>query len=274
VSIDGRLLYYPSDPTPMWFNGVWSRLEPQFRYPVTASVPVSPTDTVVVMPTGERLFLAADNPTAATTTVLSGIGHWSRYQWVGHWGNLLIPYRIGGMVPSDVRYGYRMPPQVGYVTKRTTTVGDAIVIWSWQHDIDRPALASDQYSAPNDDGQPNPIKATFSPGAWFDGQGRQVSVRSVVIQFRKWNSGVAGAMNRLTCQVDALGRYAGGLSTGEIHAWEEPAARSSSSGTDDSWRVGVGEQGAGNGFQVTLTMQGVAVSDIIINCTLRGDRSG
>jgi hypothetical protein len=272
VTLDGRMLYYPADPAPTWFNGVWSRIVSQFRIDGPVAVPLSPTDTVVASPTAERIYLAADLGDG-TTQMVSGIGHWSRYTWVGHWSFQRFPMRIGGLVPSDIRYGYQMPSQVMYATKRVTTIGDPIVIYSWQHELDRPAIASDTYAAPADDGQPLPVTGTLILPAWYDGQGRQVTVRSLIINFAKWNLGVPYAMNQITVRVDALGRYGGGAEQGNTQQWIEPTGRASSSGTDDSWRVNIGEQGAGNGFLVTLTLTGVAIREVVALCNLRGDRT-
>jgi hypothetical protein len=271
VSMDGRLLYYPADPAPMWFNGVWARIVQQFRIYGSARVTPSPTQTFVAAPTAERIYLASDTG-QGSTRVISGIGHWSRYTWIGHWSLHQFPMRLGGLAASDIRYGYQMPSQVMYATKRFTTVGDPVVIYTWQHELDRPAVASDIYAAPADDGQPLPVTGSLIMPAWYDGQGRQVYVRSLVVQFRKWNLGVPYAFNKMTAQVNALGRYSGGLEPGNVAQWVEPTARAASIGTDDSWRVNVGEQGAGNGFIVNLTLSGCAIREVVAMCSIRGER--
>jgi hypothetical protein len=271
VSMDGRLLFYPADPAPMWFNGVWARIVQQFRTYGSNPIPASPTQTFVAAPTAERIYLANDLG-AAGTRVISGIGHWSRYTWIGHWSVHQFPMRIGGLVASDIRYGFQMPPQVMYATKRVG-LGQPVVIYTWQHELDRPALASDTYAAPADDGQPLPVNGSLILPAWYDGQGRQVYVRSLVVNFRKWNLGVANAMNTLTAQVNAIGRYGGGIEPGNVAKWAEPTSRASSVGTDDSWRVNVGEQGAGNGFVINLTMTGCAIREVVATCMIRGERT-
>jgi hypothetical protein len=60
---------------------------------------------------------------------------------------------------------------------------------------------------------------------------------------------------------------------GEVAYWDEPCERSSTSGTDESWRINVGSQGWGNGFQLhILKMMGVALREVIVLCNVRTER--
>jgi hypothetical protein len=100
-----------------------------------------------------------------------------------------------------------------------------------------------------------------------------VQVRSIIVQFRKWASGVAGTRNQIQVRLDAHGAYGRGSTPGEVAYWDEPCERSSTSGTDESWRINVGSQGWGNGFQLhILKMMGVALREVIVLCNVRTER--
>jgi hypothetical protein len=167
-----------------------------------------------------------------------------------------------------------MPPDVIYAVLAPTTIGDPVVIGSHHHGLDRPAHMSDQYAAPIDMGTTDLIAGSVSFPSYFEPIGRQVQVRSVIVQFRKWTSGVTGARNRMQLRVDSLGAYGRGVTSGDTQYWDEPCERSTDSGVDDSWRVNVGNQGFGNGFQINFPLLcGVALREVIVLVTVRTDRT-
>ena len=179
------------------------------------------------------------------------------------------------MAPSDVRGAYQLPEHVVFAIKRNHTA-EPLRIWSVMHDIDRPALVSDKWASPFDQSMPTDVfvQGEASLPRWFDGQGRQCRVRSVVVQFRKWDQGVVGATNKITARVDACGPYDEGVKQGTEATWEEPMSGSSPAGTDDSWRFNVGEQGFANGFQIVFTgLYGVAIREAVAIVDVRTERT-
>jgi len=262
VTTDNRVIYWPVQSAPAWFNGERVYLdEDQEMRP--RNLPFV-GDTVIVTPTSRRLILAGDD--GVDTHVWS----WATSAWTHH----RTGFRLGALTPADVRAGSDMPEDVIYAAQRPTTVGDPVVVASLHHGLDRPAHASDQFAAPNDAGVGGLVSGNVSMPAYYDGVGRQVSVRSVIVQFRKWASGVADTVNQLRCRVDSLGRYSGGVTEGITHEWVEPCSRSSSDGTDDSWRINVGDQGWGNGFQVHLPLvSGVAIREVVVLVSVRTERT-
>jgi hypothetical protein len=83
-----------------------------------------------------------------------------------------------------------------------------------------------------------------------------------------------------------LGRYGGRRNDGELHRWFEPSERNpeigddpfglgrvTDDGVDDSWRVNVGSQGFGNGFQIELPrLVGVGIREIVALCDVKTER--
>jgi hypothetical protein len=221
-------------------------------------------DAVVVTPTSRRLFLAGDTPNG------TDLWTWKNYVWT-HYSS---EDRLGGLVPTDVRAGSDLPEHVIYGVRRPVTVGDPVVISTLHHELGRPGHADDQYASPFDVDKGQMIQSSLTLPAWYDTQARQVTVRSVVIQFKKWASGSAGTFNRIRMQVIALGPYGRGREAGDEKVWTEPCEQSAKTGTDDSWRVNIGEQGPANGFLIRFPqITGIALREVMVGVTVRGDRT-
>ena len=267
VTTDNRILYWPTESSPAWFNG--ERVTVESEQKMSPRDLPAPCDSVIVTPTGKRVVLAADDSVKRITNILS----WSSSAWTRH----SFPSRLGGLVPENVRDGIQMPEDVVYAVLGPTTVGDPCVLCAYHHSLNRPGHVSDVYSSPFDvdlTAPPNLIAGSVSFPSYWEPIGRQVRVRSVIVQFRKWASGVEEAMNEIDLRIDAEGRYGGGEAPGRRHEWIEPCTRASSAGTDDSWRVNVGEQGYGNGFKLSFTkLVGVALREVVVLCDVRTERT-
>jgi len=225
-------------------------------------------DSVVVTPTEKRLLMAGDD--GATTKVWSyGGGIWTHHEY---------DVLIAGLAPSDVKMSYLLPEHVVWATKRSYNA-EPLKVWSINHDIDRPAFVSDPWASPYDQGMKSGdvlVKGEASLPMWFDGQGRQSRVRSVIVQFVKWNQGVVGGVNQISARVDSIGPYDRGITPGIEATWSEPmsGAANTDAGTEDSWRFNVGEQGFGNGFQLVFTaLYGVAIREVVVLVDLRTERT-
>lgn len=262
VTTDNRILYWPVEARPAWFNG--ERVYLDALQDVTPRSTPFTCDSVIVTPTARRLVLA--NDVTAGTELLS----WSERAWSRH----LFPGRLGGLVPGNVVDGGGLPPDTVYAVLAPTTVGDPVVITSYQHTLDRPGSVDDLYAAPGDIGGSGPVIGQVSFPSYWEPIGRQVQVRSIIVQFRKWNGGVSDALNQIEVRLDAHGAYGRGVTAGVTANWDEPTERASVDGSDDSWRVNVGEQGFGNGFQLHVTkMIGVALREVIVACNVRTERT-
>ena len=267
VTTDNRILYWPNEPVPAWFNGDRVYLDRNYR--LEGFDTGFAADTVIATPTGKRLFMLGEQRDAGGDPVASGMMMWEESAWTSH----LLPTSLSAAVPQDVRAGTELPEGVVFFCKSPTTVGETVEVVSFSHDLDRPGHATDRWASPTDLGAAELVDGSVKLPAFYDGQGRQVRVRNVIVQFRKWASGVAASSNRLEVKVVPLGRYEGGSTDTEPQVWQEPSANSSADGTDDSWRVGVGAEGWGNGFQVVFPrLRGVALRDVIVLCEVRTQR--
>jgi hypothetical protein len=266
VTTDNRILYWPKESAPAFFNGERVRVEePLTDDPVNTSFPC---DGVIVTPTSRRLLMCAKTPAGHTHVLTYADNAWTHQHF---------ERAVAGLVPADVRDGMQMPEDVIYVAFAPTTVGDACVLGAYHHQLNRPGHATDQYASPFDvafTAPPNLVAGYVSFPSYWEPIGRQVKVRSIIVQFRKWPSGVAETSNEMTLRLDAAGRYGGGDTQGRRHEWIEPCERSPLGGADDSWRVNVGEQGYGNGFRLSFPkIVGVAIREVVVLCDVRTERT-
>jgi hypothetical protein len=265
LTTDQRIVYWGQDAPPAWFTG--DRVYFDDEHVITGrDLDGLVSNGVIVTPTARRLILAGDDADGVTNLLMWKDRAWTRHQ---------TDFPLGGICPANVRAAASMSARVVYVAKRPTNVGDPVVIATFHHDLDRPGHNTDTYAAPKDNGATaDLVEGSVSLPGWYDGQGRQVRVRSVIVQFRKWASGVADTYNRMRLRVDALGEYGGGTVASDTEEWREAASRASADGTDDSWRVNVGDQGWGNGFQVHLPLlAGVAIREVVAVVEVKGTRT-
>jgi len=262
ITTDNRILYWPAEPRPAWFNGERVFIDAAYECENRASPFVG--DSVIVTPTARRLIMMSD--CADGTEVWS----WSNQAWTHH----IFPSKIGGLVPGNVLDGTNLPPDVIYGVLAPTTVGDPVAIVSYHHCLDRPGHVDDQYAAPIDYGTGLLVAGNVVLPAYYEPIGRQVQVRSVIVQFRKWASGIDGSRNQIQVRVNAFGAYGRGTTVGDTQFWDEPCERSTSEGRDDSWRCNVGSQGWGNGFQIEFPkLAGVAIREVVVLCNVRTERT-
>ena len=267
VTTDNRILYWGVEEVPHWFNGENSYFDDNQR--VSGFETVFPSDTVVATPTGRKTFMLGEplgeftSEDAATEMLMNREGKWTTHEFA-------VP--LGGMAGSDLRTGYTQPNGVTFMIQRPRTVGDPVVLMSFDHDLERPGHTDDRWAQPTD---PNGqlIEGYVEFPAYYDAQSRMVLVRSVVVQFRKWPSGVTDAINELQCLIRPLGRYEAGGIESHSHLWSEPCEAADTDGTDDSWRIGTGWQGWANGFQVVFPrVRGVAIRAVEVHAEVRTAR--
>ena len=268
ITTDNRVVYWGVEPTPIWFNGNSTWLANHFR--VEGFTTNFPTDTVLATSTGKRIMMLGQ-PTAeeGVDGSVSRMVQRDEGMWTTHEFSQLL----SGITPQDPRYGYELPDWVVFGVKAPTTIGDPIEIFSYQHLLERPAHADDQWAAPGDFEGTSLVDGEFDTAAFYEPQGRIVMVRDVIIHFRKWASGVEDSLNELHVKIRPLSIIGGGTAqTNETHdeVWTEPSNRSSTLGTDDSITVGFGDQGWSRGFQINLhRLRGVAIREINVACEVR-----
>lgn len=255
VMTDNRIVYWPNEDSPAFFNGESTRV--LSRQSLRQAQSQFPSDGIAVTPTHQKVYMAGDADADNNATDL--------YEYAqNRWSYLSLNSAIGGITPSDPRIGQALPSGVIFTVNNPTTVGDPVVISSFQHDLDRPAHTDDTYASPTDPGETELVTGSFDLKAWYDGQGRQVWLTGLIVQFRKWPSGVAGSLNRMVVRVEAHGGYESGTAVGGDVEWSEPSERAPAGGADDSYRLNLGAQGWGNGFQIKFpVLAGVAIREVI-----------
>jgi hypothetical protein len=262
ITTDNRIVYWPLGKSPAFFNGTNVTIVGSQEVDLVRQTP--PSDSVIVTPTSRRLILAVSD-TAKTSVFSYASGAWTRHRFNAP---------LGGFAPGDIRDGISLPDDVVYAVLGPTIVTEPVRIVSYNHNLNRPGHTTDIHSAPTDVGETDLVAGTVTFPTYWEPIGRQVRVRSVIVQFRKWASGVPSSTNEIRLQIDALGTYQSGDRFGIIKDWIEPCERASSSGTDDSWRVNVGDQGHGNGFRISFPkLVGVALREVIAICDVRTDRT-
>ena len=258
MTTDNRVLYWAVEALPHWFNGTGVWLDSAYR--VRGYDNSFPCDSVIATPTGRRLFMlgAANDPQTNDTLLIQDDRKWTAHS---------LPNKLAGLAPSDLRHGYNVPGGVVFGVIKSDNIGVPVNIVSFQHDIERPAHTDDEWASPTDVGASNMVPGVLLTPAWYDPQGRQVMVRNVQIQFRKWPSGIDDGLNEIHCAVRPLARWQSGTINTEPQMWTEPSSRADPSGTDDSWTMNFGAQGTALGFQIELTkIRGVAIREINVGC--------
>ncbi len=124
--------------------------------------------------------------------------------------------------------------------------------------IDRPAFVSDPDARPGDDSD-TPLAATFSLPETWTADGTAMRVRQVIVDIKKYATGVATA-NQVDVQVETLGRRGLDGEGSVIRSWTEAGALATTAGKSDRIVMDFGAVTPGGGYQITLgNLKGVAV---------------
>jgi len=260
---DNRALYWSVEEVPHWFNGESTYLDERYR--IAGYKSAYPLDTVIATPTGRRLLMLGtpSDEGDPETMLLQQRGSWTAHS---------LPIKLGGLAPHDVRHGYDVPAGVVFGVLETDVAADVEIV-SFAHELQRPSNLADEWAAPVDHGDSELVAGAFVTPAWFDPQGRMVTVRNIQIQFRKWPSGIDGSLNEMHVKVRPLARWQSGTINTDTQMWTEPSERSAVNGTDDSWSMNFGAQGYALGFQIEIpVMRGVAIREVNVSCEVRARR--
>lgn len=142
-------------------------------------------------------------------------------------------------------------------------------LYSLDFSRDRPGFTSDTAAGPGDDSS-TPLNAYFYLPAVPAGQGKEVRVRQVIVDFTKFNTGSATS-NGITPSVRTWMRpnfsEFGNDDYVEVtdQSWSEPGSYASTSGQKDRVVFNYGQSGYGAATQVGLTaLQGVTVKAVTV----------
>lgn len=130
--------------------------------------------------------------------------------------------------------------------------------------LDRPGFESDTYARAGDNTAAQLAGSLSLPEHW-DEQGREIRVRSVIVNFTKWNTG-GSSTNHFDLTATSLDRY-GGLASlaSATQSFDEAGASASTTGTVQREVFNFGDQGSGGGFQISFAnVRGVSIRDIAV----------
>lgn len=262
VTTDNRIAYWPRSPNPAFFNGSTTNVLLDHE-----TVPYDPiaAQAVAAAPSGRTTLFGFDEGGQSRALSVASVGGVSYYTF---------GERLSGFAPDVVENGYALSHGYVLAAKQTQVAGETVAVYAWKIDPERPPLASDLLGSYGDDSL-TPVDAGFTTRAYYDGQGRDMRVRSVTVRFRAW--GVGSSANKLqpgfTVSVEAIAPFEDASSTSSSEAWRIPYGQAPVGGSDFTARFAIGDQGYGAGFRITVgSMVGVAIRDIVVGVDMRGQR--
>lgn len=134
----------------------------------------------------------------------------------------------------------------------------------WNPLADTPGIVGGDNMMPGDDST-SLLTGNVSFPEWWDKSGDEVLVRSVIVDYRFWNTGAANT-NHFDLHVEAKNLYnvVSTVASNTVSV-DSAQASSSSSGTENRAIFGFGEQGMGNGFQLHFSnCRGLAIKRITV----------
>jgi hypothetical protein len=261
VTTDNRVLYWGKDTVPLWFNG--DRVRPDYDFQLSGFETFFAGDTVVATASGNRLIMLGERNQTAGMLLFEN----------GTWSAHVFDTPIAAIAGNDVRNTTDLPNGVVFMCQRPIQIGDAVSIVSFDTELNRPSRIGDVWASPIDEGSDELVTGSLDLPAHWDGQGRFMRVTAIVVQFRKWPSGLPDTNNELRCQVEPFGLYEGGTISTEVKLWRESSDRAEPGGTDDSVRFSFGENAMGVGFQVRFpVIRGVAIRNVVAEVEVRTSR--
>lgn len=134
----------------------------------------------------------------------------------------------------------------------------------WNPMADTPGIVGGDNMMPGDDST-SLLTGNFDLPEWWSEDSDEVLVRSVIVDFRTWNTGAANT-NHFDLSVEAKNLYnvVSTVSSNTV-SYDQAQASSSASGQENRQIFGFGEQGMGAGFQLHFTnVRGIAIKRITV----------
>lgn len=133
------------------------------------------------------------------------------------------------------------------------TVSTAAEFFTMKLDLDRPGFVGDGLSQPGD-ASTTPLDCTLDFPIEWSPPGKERRVRSVTVDYTKWDTGNTGNANKFRCTPKTWRHYSlSGPQSATAQTWTEAAASASTSGIKARkvFRFGT-ESKFGGGFQITF----------------------
>lgn len=139
--------------------------------------------------------------------------------------------------------------------------------YAWNYVLDRPPFASQTFESLGD-ASDTPPDCSFSLPEWWAKDEHEVSVRAVIVDFKKWDHGFDHD-NTFTVEVTPLRRYNAGDGDTVTFSFAEDPSEAATTGTRDRYKKNLGTMN-GNGFRIAVTgIVGVAIQKIHVICDRR-----
>lgn len=268
VAADGRVWFVaPHGDYPAVFTGASFQLLEHLRLnpdsvtdrgdelPPTPSVGVTgltaPSDVVLV---------SGSNGTAGSTYWDDAALLFTRNTWTKHTFDVALSGFVDGRLNIDRHLFFCNGGDSGVAPK----------FYVWPYDLGRPPISGGTFESLGDDSS-TPPTCEFTLPEWWAKDGELVQVRSVTVEFKKWDHGFASDNNitvtvtPLRIDADLTSRTGGGDGTAVTATWSEDPSVASASGTRDrqSFKNWSAIPGLGNGFTIKLgALVGVAIQRV------------
>jgi len=177
----------------------------------------------------------------------------------GAWSKVDFEVDISGAVaPTEAGDSFLLP---------WGDTGEDVIVYEMKSRPEKPAAAGGAEN-PGDNSN-TPLNAFFLLPAYQSDQ-KEVRVRRVIVDFKKWNTSHADGDNEFQVYVNTYGQYnlPGGTTDGNTFTtttWSEDQTIASADGTLDRFVARIGQQGWAPAFQIgILGMKGVAIESITV----------
>lgn len=150
------------------------------------------------------------------------------------------------------------------------SVATSAKFYAFSPDMDRPGAAGDTVLAQPGDASTTAVNAYFYLPAFQHAQARDMRVRRVIVDFKKWDLDVAGGTNSMTLNLRNYSRYNLAAGTTDSYStitqtWSEAESATDASGQYDRHIFNIGEGGYTGAWQIGFTaMVGVAIQRVTI----------
>ena len=140
-------------------------------------------DEVRIVPTDEDdeclvLFKDADAGTSKKRALLKRSNTWTRIEWDSTNSEVAA---LGTYAATD-RQG------LIYISPTTAVGASGASLYSYDSNLERPGFASDGYASTGD-GTAAHFEAWFETGEWWAPEGQEVTIKNIIVDFVKWNTG-------------------------------------------------------------------------------------
>lgn len=177
----------------------------------------------------------------------------------GAWSKVAFEVDISGAVaPTEAGDSFLLP---------WGATGEDVIVYELKSRTDKPTAAGGAEN-PGDNSN-TPINAYFYLPA-YQSDTKEVRVRRVIVDFKKWDTSHADSNNEFTVVVNTFGQHnaPGGTTDGTTttsYLFSEPQTNASVDGTLDRWVARIGQQGKAAAFQVGITgIKGIAIESITV----------